>query len=196
MKTIRCNNHPGGPADLPEADFYASDRNQRAAMCRQCRLDRAAEKRGAARQATSAQPAPAIEASAVVTELTTPTSVRRIGGYFIHEQCLLVADTMQAGKVTLFTTILEIDGDTKHPRNKRIIFSQQASPDEYRATLAWLNELAGAPTAPAADAERDTALQLAEEYETKLRAAENKNAELEKALSGVRSLLNGHLITK
>jgi hypothetical protein len=205
MKTIRCNKHPGGATDLPETDFYPSDRKNPSGMCKKCnaayykahdaakRAARKAEKE----QAAPAQPTPSpvVEPSAVSAELTTTCAMRRIGGYFIHEQALLVADALQPGKVTLFTTILEIDGETKHPRNKRIIFSQQASPDEYRATLQWLAELSSTP-APAADAERDAALQLAEEYETKLRAAENKNAELEKALSGVRSLLNGHLITK
>lgn len=169
-----CSMHPGGRRELPADAFYPSDQHRKIARCKACRA--------AAKKNTP----PAAEPQAIL--LSTPGPVRKIGNYFIHEQALLIADAMQAGKIVLFTSILEIDGDTKHPRNKRVTFTQQHAPEEYRACMAWLESLSGVD-APTSDAERDTALQLADEATQKLIAAQAEIAELKAALAPLKALL-------
>lgn len=171
-----CTIHPGGRQELPADAFYPSDRHRALSRCKACR---------AASKAAKNTPQ-AAESQAIL--LSTPGPVRKIGGYFIHEHALLIADVMQAGKIVLFTSILEIDGDTKHPRNKRVIFTQQHAPEEYRACMAWLESLSGAD-APASDTERDAALQLADEATQKLIAAQAEIAELKAALAPLKALL-------
>ena len=162
-----CKQHPGGAKELPVNAFYPSDQGRAFAPCKECRKT---GKRIA------------------VTTLAVGGAVRKIGGYYIHENALLIADAMQDGKLVLHTTILEIDGDTKHPRNKRIIFMRQHSPDEYHACLAWLASLCGSD-APASNDERDAALQLADEATQKLIAAQSEIAELKAALEPLKALL-------
>ena len=118
----------------------------------------------------------------------------RIGGYYIHESAVLIADVMQDGKVTLFTTILEIDGDTKHPRNKKLLFTKQHAPTEYRETIAWLKSMASEPIDTADDTDRETALQLAEEATQKLIAAEKKIADLQAKIDSIKIAMNGALL--
>lgn len=191
--TIRCYGHPGGPVDLDESLFYPSMRNRKVTLCRECHLRKGREKR---KHRLEAKAAPTLSTPALapalsiepVTEPATETRIRKIGGYYIHENALLIADVMQAGKVVLYTTILEIDGETKHPRNKRIIFTQQNAPDEYRAMLTWLGDLSDRP-ADVATANEQAALQLAEEATSKLAEAENRIKELESALAPLKALL-------
>ena len=171
-----CKQHPGGAKELPANAFYPSDQGRAFAPCKECR------KTGKRIAPKPQQPAIA------VTTLAVGGAVRKIGGYYIHENALLIADAMQDGKLVLHTTILEIDGDTKHPRNKRIIFTRQHSPDEYRACLAWLESLCGSD-APASNDERDAALQLADEATQKLIAAQSEIAELKAALEPLKALL-------
>jgi len=126
--------------------------------------------------------------------LVAPARMSRIGGYYIHESAVLIADVMQDGKVTLFTTILEIDGDTKHPRNKKLLFTKQHAPTEYRETIAWLKSMASEPIDTADDTDRETALQLAEEATQKLIAAEKKIADLQAKIDSIKIAMNGALL--
>jgi len=126
--------------------------------------------------------------------LVMPARMARVGGYYIHESAVLIADVMQDGKVTLFTTILEIDGETKHPRNKKLLFTQQHAPTEYRATIAWLKSMASEPIDTADDTDRETALQLAEEATQKLIAAEKKIADLQAKIDSIKIAMNGALL--
>lgn len=170
-----CKQHPGGAKELPDAAFYPSDQGRNYAPCKECR-------KTGKRTPKPQQPA------TTVTAIAVGGAMRKIGGYYIHENALLIADAVQDGKLVLHTTILEIDGDTKHPRNKRIIFTRQHSPDEYRDCLAWLTSLCGSD-ASASNDERDAALQLADEATQKLIAAQAEIAELKAALEPLKALL-------
>lgn len=120
MKQINCNYHPGGPAMLDENAFSPSDRTRVSAPCRACRA-RMARERDAKVKAGTYVPKTrkwAPHAETATTERITPAHFVRIGGYYFAQGTILLADTLQDGKVVLHTTILEIDGETKHPRNK------------------------------------------------------------------------------
>lgn len=201
MNTVRCYCHPGGAADLPEDQFAPSDRSRVSAPCRKCRQRTNQEREQARKNGTyvpkarrwapqkpkQAQPNAVTDAT---TELISPARFVKIGGYFIAENTVLIADALQEGKVTLFTTILEIDGDTKHPRNKKLIFTRQHSPDEYRATIAWLNAMAGEPALAVPSMNEQAAMQLAEEATTRLASANKQIEELKAKIAQFKTLLD------
>lgn len=120
-------------------------------------------------------------------ELTTPGCLIKVNKYYIAPATILIADTLQDGKVVLHTSILEIDGETKHPKNKRLIFTQQHAPDEYAAVLAWLRANAGMPHVDPNDAQ--AALQLAEEATSQLAEARKEIATLKTKIAQFRALL-------
>ena len=99
----------------------------------------------------------------------------------------MIVDTLQAYKVTIHTSILEIDGETKHPRNKRLIFTKQHAPDEYQAIMDWLASHSETP--PVAPEDTQAALQLAEEATTKLRDAQEEIKTLKHKIASFRALL-------
>ena len=175
-----CKNHPGGSADLPEANFYPSDLSGRTPICKACRARMA--KARTKKQALQSAPT-----AIAVAELATPVHGRlKVGGYYLHPDCILIVDTLQDGKLVLHTSIIEIEPESKHPRNKKLIFTRQHAPTEYAAIVAWLG---GNTPPPASDAERDAALQLAEEAEKKLAAAQLRIEELESAIAPLRALI-------
>lgn len=103
-----------------------------------------------------------------------PPRPARVGQYTINPAGWIAADD-QGGRLELFTTALEIDPTTKHPRTKKLVFE---TPGELRLIRAWLAQQAGG-VLPAADveaieSERDAALKLAEEAEQRAREAEEK----------------------
>ena len=117
---------------------------------------------------------------------TTPSLVR-IGELYLHERLLLVADTARqeaSDAVRLYTTIIEVDPATKHPRNKIINFIKARDPREYAQARAWIDSLAGDPH-PA----DDTALELAADLERQLNAARKENADLKAKLDAIRGAL-------
>lgn len=201
MKTVQCYCHPGGAADLPEDEFAPSDRTRLSAPCRKCRARTAKERDQARKNGTyvpkvrrwapqrpkTIQPN---ESAANAAELIAPSRFVKIGGYFIAENAVLIVDALQEGKVTLFTTILEIDGETKHPRNKKLIFTRQHSPDEYRTTIAWLSAMAGEPMTTAPSMNEQAAMQLAEEATTRLTAANKQIEELKAKIAQFKTLLD------
>lgn len=193
---MKCNQHPGGPADLPLDNFYPSDHGREWAPCKACRLRTAKERDEAKKNGTYVPKAKTFarkQPQAVATaELVTQPTMYKIGGYYIHHDAILIADTLQDGKVTLYTTILEIDGETKHPRNKKLLFTKQHAPDEYRACLAWLADMAGAPRLETSDNER-AAMELADEATKRLAAANKEIADLKSALAPLKALLNGSI---
>lgn len=203
--TIRCSAHPNGSIDLPETAFYASDRNHKVAICKECRKRKAKQRAAAARQLRRAVIVPindvALETPPIDTPETQPRNVQatsdgsmqKIGGYYISANAVLIADVTQAGRVVVHTSLLEIDRETKHPRNKRLLFTQVNDPIEYKAMLTWLDQLAGVPIELITNANELAALQLAEEMQTKLTAANQRIAELEAAIAPLRSLLNGKI---
>lgn len=202
---IRCFKHLGGPTDLPAEDFYPSDRARAYAQCKVCRARLDKERQEAKKNGTyvpkQAKFAPKkkqpelIKPVAIepVSELVTPPRFVKIGGYFLAESAVLLADTLQDGKVTLYTTVLEIDGETKHPRNKKLLFTRQHAPDEYNATITWLYGASDAPT-PTTSENEQAAMQLAEEAMQQLKAAKQRIQELEAALAPVKALLNGSVV--
>lgn len=189
--TIRCSAHLTEPVDLDITAFYLSDRIHKIAICKKCRLRRAKEKRIAAKQALHIE-TPNIETPQNNTSSNQESfgSMRKVGGYFISENALLIADALTVGRIVVYTTILEIDRETKTPRNKRLIFTQQNDPQEYRLMVTWLATLAGSPIETIETANEQAALQLADEATTKLAAAIKQIQELEAALAPLRKLLN------
>ena len=196
----KCYKHPGGSVELPADAFYASDRDRPSAMCRECRLrgekERAAAKKNgtyvAKRPVWARHEKPATNDSAphVATEaaLITPAHFVKIGGYYFAQGTILLADTLQADKVTLHTTILEIDGETKHPRNKKLLFTRQHAPEEYYAVLAYLSAASGVPTADPSMNE-EAAMALAEEATKALAAAQEQIKELRTKLDKFKAVL-------
>ena len=166
-----CKNHPGGSADLPEANFYPSDLSGRTPICKACRARMA--KARTKKQALQSAP-------------TAPVHGRlKVGGYYLHPDCILIVDTLQDGKLVLHTSIIEIEPESKHPRNKKLIFTRQHAPAEYAAIVAWL----GGNAPAVADPEREAALQLADEATQKLIAAEARIKDLEAAIAPLRALM-------
>jgi hypothetical protein len=202
--TIRCNAHPGGPVDLEPSAFYPSDQRRKIAICIKCRLRRAKELRDRKKQASVAPTAatsndimtvtPQVEQVQSVIETmysNQPTqTMQKIGGYYISENTLLLVDTTQTDRVVIHTTLLEIDRETKHPRNKRLLFTLANDPKEYHGILAWVDRLAGTPIDVTSTVNEHAALQLAAETEQKLVAANKRIEELEAALKPLRALLN------
>jgi len=128
-------------------------------------------------------------APVVVTNepLCSAPQVVRIGELYLAECMLLIASTAfqeASPAIRIYTTILEIDPATKHPRNKVLNFIKSREPKEYAAALAWLDSMAGAPHA--AD---ETALELAAELESKLNAAKKEIADLRGKLDAIRGAL-------
>lgn len=174
-----CKNHPGGSTDLPEESFYPSDLERKAPICKACRARMA--KARTKKQALQSAPT-----AIAVAELATPLHGRlKVGGYYLHPDCILIVDTLQDGKVTLHTSIIEIEPESKHPRNKKLIFTRQHAPAEYAAIVAWL----GGNAPDLADPEREAALQLADEATQKLIAAEARIKELEAAIAPLKALM-------
>ncbi len=135
-------------------------------------------------QPPAAPPAVPIETSELVS-----SPLVRIGDLYLHERMLLIADTVRqeaSDAVRIYTTIIEVDPATKHPRNKIINFVRARDPREYAQARAWLDSLAGMPQA--AD---DTALELAAELERKLNAAKGEIAELKAKIESIRGMLRG-----
>ena len=127
--------------------------------------------------------APVVESAPVVIS----PSVVRIGEFYLSEHMLLIVHTgNQEGSPALrfYTTIIEVDPATKHPRNKIINFIKARDPREYAQSVAWLDSLAGNP--PHAD---DTALELAAELERKLNAANEEIANLKAKIEAIRGAL-------
>ena len=133
---------------------------------------------------------PTVAAPIVPSELLcSPPSVVRIGELYLHERLLLIADTARqeaSDALRIYTTIIEIDPASKHPRNKIVNFIKARDPREYAQARAWLDVLAGMP--PNAD---DTALELATELESKLNAAKKEIAELRAKLDAIRGMIRG-----
>lgn len=190
MKQINCNYHPGGPAMLDENAFSPSDRTRVSAPCRACRA-RMARERDAKVKAGTYVPKTrkwAPHAETATTERITPAHFVRIGGYYFAQGTILLADTLQDGKVVLHTTILEIDGETKHPRNKKLLFTRQHAPEEYHATLAYLSAASGAPPADPSVNEQ-VVMQLAEEAASELANANKQIEELRAKLEKFKAVL-------
>jgi len=128
---------------------------------------------------TAAAPVHAVVATPIAPQLA------RIGEFYLSERMILIAHTgNQEGSpaIRFYTSILEIDPTTKHPRNKIVNFTKSRDPKEYAQALAWLNSMAG-EMPPAVD---DTALELAAELEKKLNAANAEIAELTRKLDIIR----------
>lgn len=128
-------------------------------------------------------------APVVASELvcSRPTVVR-IGDLYLAERMLLITSTAfqeASPALRIYTTVIEVDPATKHPRNKVLNFIKARDPREYAQAMAWLDSLAGVPT-PAVD---ETALELAAELEGKLSAANKEIAELQAKLDAIRGAL-------
>lgn len=210
MATITCTSHPTGNTDLDASLFYESDHGKKFGTCKECRKRKAKELRIKRRDTSDTTPQPVFVSISDETKSTEPTmpaneqtitassgtldqfpkSMQRIGGYYISETTVLLADVTNAGRVVVHTSLLEIDRETKTPRNKRLLFTQQNDPIEYKTMLAWLDTLAGTPIEIVNAANETAALQLAAEMETKLNAANTKIAQLEAALAPLRALMN------
>lgn len=111
----------------------------------------------------------------------------RIGEFYLSDKMLLIVHTgNQEGSPALrfYTTILEIDPATKHPRNKIINFVKSRDPREYAQAAAWLDSMAGTPHAV-----DETALELAAELEQKLNAANQEIASLKAKIEAIRGAL-------
>lgn len=111
--------------------------------------------------------------------------VARIGRLYLHERLLLLAYQEQPETLRIYTTIIEVDPATKHPRNKIINIRKAYKPREYAQVLAWLDGMAGTPPAVV----DDTALELAAELERKLNAALDERDELKRKLDAIRGAL-------
>lgn len=185
-----CNHHPGGAVELPASAFYPSDQARKEVPCKECR-NRLAKERNrrevtVARASTNGTRSNGKSPTVAAKPTTAKHGRLQIGGYYLHPDCILIVDTLQDGKVVLHTSIIEIEPESKHPRNKKLIFTRQHAPSEYAAIVAWLG---GNTPPPASDAERDAALQLAEEAEKKLAAAQLRIEELESAIAPLRALI-------
>ena len=139
-------------------------------------------------------PAPVASPAPIVTSEPPciPPPLVRIGELYLHERLLLVADTARqegSDAVRLYTTIIEVDPASKHPRNKIINFVKARDPREYAQARAWLDSLAGVPP-PAVD---ETALELAAEFERKLNAANEEIATLKAKIEAIRVMFRGEL---
>lgn len=131
-------------------------------------------------------PAPVKAEAPVQSPCATPPLVR-IGAYYMHERMLHIVHMGQqdgSDAVRFYTSMIEIDPNTKHSRNKVINFVKARDPREYGQALAWLDSLAGKPHA--AD---ETALELAAELEDKLNAAHKEIAELKAKIEAIRGAL-------
>ncbi len=141
----------------------------------------------------SEAPAPVAPIAPSEKECNSPPMVR-IGELYLHERMLLIADTARqeaSDAVRIYTTVIEVDPATKHPRNKVVNFIKTRDPREYAQALVWLNSLAGAPI----EAVDDTALELAAETELKLSAANKEIAALKAKIEAIRSMIRGELST-
>ncbi len=140
-------------------------------------------------QPTAADPT----APVVTTELPcSPPSLVRIGELYLHERLLLIADTARqegSDAVRLYTTIIEVDPASKHPRNKIINFVKARDPREYAQARAWLDSLAGLPPM----AIDETALELAAELEKQLNASKKEIADLKAKIETIRGMIGGSL---
>ncbi len=119
-------------------------------------------------------------------------SVMRIGELYLHERMLLIADTARqdtSAALRIYTTIIEVDPATKHPRNKIINFIKARDPREYAQAMTWLDSMAGVPPQDV----DETALELAAELERKLSAANQEIAELKAKLEAIRGMIRGDL---
>lgn len=125
-----------------------------------------------------------LTASAVLE--STPTIIK-VHRYYINPSAILIVDTLQADKIVIHTSVLEIDGETKHPRNKRLIFTKQHALDEYQAIMGWL--CANSNTPPTAPEDAQAALQLAEEATARLTEAHKEIASLKAKIAQFRALL-------
>lgn len=211
MTTITCTSHPTGDTDLDTSLFYESDHGKKFGTCKECRKRKAKELRIKRRNtpdtpqpvfvSISDEPISTVPTMPANEQATTalsgtldqfPKSMQRIGGYYISETTVLLADVTNAGRVVVHTSLLEIDRETKTPRNKRLLFTQQNDPIEYKTMLAWLDTLAGTPIEIVNAANETAALQLAAEMEIKLNAANTKIAQLEAALAPLRALMNAN----
>lgn len=142
---------------------------------------------------TPAPIAPAETPSAPPEAASAPVcvakSVVKIGTLYIPETVNWLADTLDTGRVTLHTAILEIDPNTKHARNKRVTFRKDTEPREYAQLVAWLDDLAGEPP----NVVDETALELAAELEMKLNAANKEIADLKAKIDAIRGIFRGEL---
>ena len=148
---------------------------------------------GADPEASVIAPAPILATPIVTSELVcNPPSLVRIGELYLHERLLLIADTARqeaSDAVRLYTTIIEVDPASKHPRNKIINFVKARDPLEYAQARAWLDSLAGVPP----QAVDETALELAAELEGKLIAANKEVADLKAKIEAIRGMIRGEL---
>ena len=135
--------------------------------------------------------APAAPIAASEKECNSPPMVR-IGELYLHERMLLIADTARqeaSEALRIYTTIIEVDPATKHPRNKIVNFIKTRDPREYAQAVAWLDSLAGAPI----EAVDDTALELAVDLERKLNAANEEIGQLKAKIEAIRGMIRGEL---
>jgi hypothetical protein len=132
-------------------------------------------------------PAPVVAAAMEVAPLLPQPALVRTNDLYLSERMLLIVSTAfqeASPALRIYTTILEIDPATKHPRNKVLNFIKAREPREYEQVRAWLDGMAGAPHA--AD---ETALELAAELEAKLNAAKKEIADLTRKLDAIRGAL-------
>lgn len=136
-------------------------------------------------QPESTEVAPSEPPPAASEPTSTPPSLVRIGDLYLHERLLLIADKARqeaSDAVRIYTTIIEVDPATKHPRNKIVNFIKARDPREYAQAIAWLDGMAGVPP----HVVDDTALELAAELERKLNAANKEIADLKAKLTIIR----------
>lgn len=121
--------------------------------------------------------------------LASGTLMIKAKDYYISPGTILIADALQADKITLFTSVLEISDDTttKFVRSKKLIFTKQHAPDEYAAVMAWLRANSDTPASTPDDAQ--AALQLAEEAQAKLTLAREEIAQLKTKIAQFRKML-------
>ena len=120
--------------------------------------------------------------------LCSPPTLVRIGDLYLSERMLLIADIARqeaSPALRIYTTIIEVDPATKHPRNKIVNFNKGREPREYAQARAWLDGMAGVPP----QAVDETALELAAELERKLNTANHEIAELKAKLDAIRGAL-------
>ena len=133
------------------------------------------------------------DAPALLPPLDAPTSDQvapftRIGDYYFNSGAILVADATHSGVIKLFTPLLEVDGPTRQAKNKVIIFQKDQDVEEYRQVMGWLKSSSQDADLYQRDcstleAERDAAMQLAEQAEARAADAETQLAKV-KALFG------------
>lgn len=135
---------------------------------------------------------PSAPQAAASEVLNTPPLLARIGEFYLSEHMLLIVHTgNQEGSPALrfYTTIIEVDPATKHPRNKVINFIKSRDPREYAQAIAWLDGMAGEPP----HAVDDTALELAADLEKQLNAAKQEIADLKSKIDAIRGMFRGEL---